>query len=315
VAAEHSMNAEDVLQARSRIQAHIIRTPLLRSTSLSHHAGQPAYLKAENLQVTGSFKARGALNRLASMTAQERANGVITFSAGNHALALAWAAQQAAVPAVVVMPETADPGKVRGAKRYGATVVQSPDFVQVARNLQAERGLTLVHPFDEPAIVAGQGTLGLEVVEDLPDAGTIVIGVGGGGLIAGCALAIRSRRPNARIIGVEPAGANTMALSMKAGRAMSISHPNTIADGLAPPFAGALTYDIVRDLVDDVVVVPDEVIVEGMRFLFESVHLVAEPAGAAATGAVVSGAISVIGPLVTVVSGGNVTLERFKQLV
>jgi threonine dehydratase len=312
---EESMKPEDVIRARSLIQEHIFRTPLLRSTDLSDRAGQPAFLKAENLQITGSFKARGALHRLASLTSQERANGVITFSAGNHALALAWAAHQAGVPAIVVMPETADPSKVRGAKVYGATVIQTPDFVLVARSLQADRGLTLVHPFDEPAIIAGQGTLGLEVIEDLPAAGTIVIGIGGGGLIAGCALAIRATHPNTRIIGVEPEGANTMALSMAEGRAMSIAQVNTIADGLAPPFAGALTYSIIRDMVDDVVVISDEEIVEGMRFLFESAHLVAEPAGAAATSAVLSGAVTAKGPLVAVISGGNISLERFKQLV
>jgi threonine dehydratase len=309
------MTLEDVKRARTIIQDHVYRTPLLPSASLSERAGQPAFLKAENLQVTGSFKARGALHRLSCLTEQERANGVVTFSAGNHALALAWAAQRAGVPVTVVMPETADSSKVRSAQGYGATVIQSPDFVQVARNLHTERGLTLVHPFDEPAIIAGQGTLGLEVIEDLPDLGTIVIGIGGGGLISGCALAIRSKHPNTRIIGVEPRGANTMALSMAAGNPSTVIRPDTLADGLAAPFAGTLPYAIVRDLVDDVVVIADEVIVDGMRFLFESARLVVEPAGAAATGAILTGAVTATGPVVAVLSGGNISLERFKQLV
>jgi threonine dehydratase len=311
----HAVSLKDVVNARAIIQDRVLHTPLVRSFALSDWTGMPTFLKAENLQVTGSFKVRGALNRIESLLDDERARGVVTFSAGNHALALAWAARQAGVPATVVMPLTADPSKVNAAHVYGAQVVQSVDFVRVARDLQAERGLILVHPFDDPAIIAGQGTLGLELVEDLPDVGTVVLGVGGGGLISGCAVAIRAKHPRVRIIGVEPQGANTMALSIEAGHAIGISRPDTVADGLAPPFAGTLTYAIVRDLVDEVVVVPDDAIIEGMRFLFESARLVAEPAGAAATGAVLAGAVTATPPVVVVISGGNISLDRFKLLL
>jgi threonine dehydratase len=306
----------DVGRAWEVVQNHIRHTPLVYSHELSTSAGVPAYLKAESLQITGSFKARGALNKLSSLSDAERACGVVAFSAGNHALAVAWAAKRLGIAATVTMPDTADPAKVMACRASGATVIQDSAFVSIAMALHEQQGLTLVHPFDDPMIIAGQGTLGAEILADLPDIGTLVVGVGGGGLIAGCAIALRARHPAMRIIGIEPEGANTMARSMASGRPEHVPHVRTIADGLAPPFAGKLTFAIVRELVDDVKVVSDDVILEGMRFLFDAAKLVAEPAGAAATGAILAGCVTGMpGPLVSVVSGGNINFQRFKALL
>jgi threonine dehydratase len=181
---------DDIRRASEVIAGRVHRTPLLSSRALGAHAGQPSYLKAENLQKTGSFKVRGALNRLSLLSPEERSRGVITFSAGNHAQALAWAASAAGIRATVLMPADADTGKVAAARGYGAEVIQHPDFIDEASRLQVERGLSMVLPFDDPDIIAGAGTAGLEVVEDLPDLATVVVAIGGGGLIAGCAIAI-----------------------------------------------------------------------------------------------------------------------------
>jgi threonine dehydratase len=306
----------DVERARMVVRDHTRHTPLLPCTELASRAGMPAYLKAESLQVTGSFKARGALNRLSALSDAERGRGVVAFSAGNHALAVAWAAKRLGIAATVVMPDTADPAKAAACGASGATVVQDADFVSIAMGLQEHHGLTLIHPFDDPLVMAGQGTLGAEILDDLPDIGTLVIGIGGGGLVAGCAVALRARRPGMRIVGVEPEGANTMARSMTSGQPERMTHVSTIADGLAPPFAGSLTFAIVRQLVDDVVVVPDAVILGGMRFLFDAAKLVAEPAGAAATGAILAGCVTGLRePLVSVVSGGNINVGRFCALL
>lgn len=306
---------DDVRRAREAIAGRVHRTPLLSSRSLAAHAGQPSFLKAENLQKTGSFKPRGALNRLGLLSHEERARGVITFSAGNHAQALAWAASAAGIRATVVMPAEADPGKVAAARGYGAEVIQHASFADEAARLQAARGLTMVHPFDDPGIIAGAGTVGLEIVEDLPDLATLVVAIGGGGLLSGCAVAVRALCPTARIVGVEPEGADTMARSLASGHPES-GRPRTVADGLAAPYAGINTYAVVRDLVDEVVVIPDAAIVAGMRFLLERAKLLAEPAGAAAVAAVLAGVVRPAdGPLVALISGGNVSLERLKTLL
>jgi threonine dehydratase len=273
-------------------------------------------LKAELLQKTGSFKPRGVLNRLQLLTPEERERGVITFSAGNHAQAVAWAASAAGIRATVVMPAQAPEGKVAAAQGYGAEVILHEHFVDYVLRLRDERGLTLVHPFDDPGIIAGAGTVGLEVLADLPDLATLVVGIGGGGLISGMAVAVRTQRPAVRIIGVEPLGANAMFRSLAVGHPVRLDTLNTIADGLAPPYAGEHTYAIVRELVDEVLVIPDEEILEGMRFLFERCKLVAEPAGAAATGALLAGRVRAAdGPLVAVVSGGNIDVARMKSLL
>jgi len=307
---------EDVRAAREVIASVLHRTPLLTSHALGSQLDRPVYLKAELFQKTGSFKPRGVLNRLKKLTPAERERGVVTFSAGNHAQALAWAASAAGISATVVMPTTAAAGKIAAARGYGAEVMLHAKFAEGAQQLSQERGLTLVHPFDDPGIIAGAGTVGLEILEDLPDVATVVVAIGGGGLISGIVVAIRSQRPDVRIIGVEPIGADSMARSIVAGRSVRLDHLDTLADGLAAPFAGDHTYAVVRDLVDEVITIPDEEILAGMRFLFERCKLVAEPAGAAATAALLTGRVRLgSGPVVSLVSGGNIDVERFKSLL
>jgi threonine dehydratase len=312
--------------ARERVRGRVHRTPLLSSRTLGERigAGGPVWLKAENLQKTGSFKPRGALNQIEQLSAEEKARGVITVSAGNHAQGVAWAAAAAGVQATVVMAEAASPVKVAATRGYGAEVVlhganNTEAFAEMER-LSRERGLTLIHPFDAPAIIAGHGTVGLEILDDLPEFGqgagrdTVVVGIGGGGLISGIAIAINSQRPGVRIIGVEPRAAAAMTESLRAGKVMPLARANTIADGLAAPFVGQRNLAIVQRLVDDVILLDDDAILDGLRFLLERAKLVAEPAGAAATAALLTGAVPVEpgATVVAIVSGGNVDRERLR---
>lgn len=322
------MTLAEVAAARARITGRIHRTPLLSSHTLGRRLGlrSPAWLKAENLQRTGSFKARGALNKIETLSPEERARGVITVSAGNHAQGVAWAAAAAGVRATVVMAEIASPTKVAATRGYGAEVIlhganNIVAFAEMYR-LQAERGLTLVHPYDDPQTIAGQGTIGLEILEDLPDLGlgtgagrdTIVVPIGGGGLIAGVALAIKTQRPGVRIIGVEPEGAATMHTALALGQPVQLTDINTIADGLTAPLAGVLNLALVREYVDAVVLLDDEAILTGLRFLLERAKLVTEPAGAAAVAALLAGAVAVEpgATVVALLGGGNIDLARLK---
>ena len=295
------------------------RTPLVRSGALGDRTGSQAWLKLESLQHTGSFKVRGATNAVALLDPAERAAGVVTMSAGNAALAVAYAARAAGVSATVVMPERAAAMKVAATRAYGAEIrfgAAVTELVPIVTALQAE-GRHLVHPFDDEGMIAGHGTVALEILEDLPDAELFVVPVGGGGLISGIATAIAARRPGARVIGVEPVGAQGMRRALEAGRVVTLDRIDTIAEGLAPPFAGANTLEIVGRLVSDVVAIPDEAIREGMRFLFERARVVAEASGAAAVAALLSGAV-VPRPgerVVAIVSGGNVDLERYRELI
>ncbi len=309
----------DVQAARERIAGRAYRTPVVRSRNLSALLGVDLYLKLEPMQKTGSFKVRGALNRVAALTAHEKARGVITLSAGNHAQALAWAAAGAGVGCVVVMPATAVRSKVEATRGYGGEVIQTDgDLMATVETVRAERGLALVHPFDDAAIIAGAGTATDEALDDVPDADAVVAGVGGGGLVSGAAVVARARRPSARIIGVEPEGAAAMRQSLDAGRPVTLAAPpKTVADGLAAPFAGALTFAHVRDLGVEVHVVPDAAIVDAMWLLMERVKVVVEPAAAAGLAALLAGHG---GPLprgakvVYLVSGGNVDRERLRVL-
>lgn len=314
----------EILAARARLGMRVHHTPLLTSHTLGQRIGAHARLKAESMQKTGSFKARGALNKIEQLAPEEKVRGIITVSAGNHAQGVAWAAAAAGVKATVVMAETATPSKVAATRDYGAEVVlYGPSAIEsfaAMERLRQERGLTLVHPFDDPAVIAGQGTIGLELLDDWPDLGeqpgdTVVVPIGGGGLIAGIAIALKEQRPRLRVIGVEPAGAASMVVSLHAGHAIHLDRVETVADGLAAPFAGELTYQIVRERVDDVVVLDDATILAGLRFLLERAKLLAEPAGAAATAALLSGAVRVPAgaKVVAVVSGGNIDLNRLQE--
>src|SRR6266516_7165907 len=302
---------DNVRSAWQVIAGRVHRTPLIGNAALSARIGAPLYLKLENWQRTGSFKPRGVLNRIATLSRAERERGLVTASAGNHAQALAWAAAAEGLPCTVVMPETAPAAKIDATRGYGGTVVFEPSTLTVFQRAQAlvdELGYTFIPPFDHPAIVAGQGTVGLEILEDLPDVGTVVVPIGGGGLIAGVALAIKSQRPNARIVGVEPEGAAAMWRSRREGKAVRLDKVDTIADGLSAPFAGELPFAIVQQYVDDLVLVSDADIRAAMILLLERCKLLVEPGGAAGVAALLIGAAKTQpgAPVVAILSGGNV---------
>jgi threonine ammonia-lyase medium form len=309
----------DIEEARERIAGKVHRTPMLTSRTLGDRLGVEIYIKAELFQKTGSFKARGAYNNIAQLSDDEKARGIITVSSGNHAGATAWAAQAAGVPATVVMAESASPVKVAACRGYGANVVlhgatATEAFAEMYR-LRDEHNLTFIHPFDSDRTLAGTGTIGLEILEDVPDADTVVAGIGGGGLIGGVATAIGLAKPSARVIGVEPTGADAMTRSLAAGQVVHLDHVETIADGLAPPFVGELPLTAVQRYVEQVVTLTDDEIKEGMRFLIERCKLVVEPAGAAATAAILLGKVP-LRPgekVVLVVSGGNIDIPTLKK--
>ena len=312
------ISIDDVRRAREVVAPHIYRTPLLSSRQLGERIGAPAYLKAESLQRTGSFKPRGAVFAVANMPPEERRRGIVTMSAGNAAQAIAYAGRAVGASVVVVMPQAAPRTKVEATRAQGAEVRFAADMTMlmpIVRSVEAE-GRRFLHPFDDRDMIAGHGTLAVEVLEDLPEADVIVVGVGGGGLISGIAVAATALRPGIRVVGVEPEGAPAMRLALDAGRVVPVERISTIADALAAPFAGQNTLEIVRRLVDDVVLVPDEVIAEGVRFLASRARLVAEPGGAAATGALLAGRVRVRPGehVVAVVSGGNIDLSLLAEL-
>ena len=276
-------------------------------------------LKCEHLQPVGAFKIRGAYNMLALLPEEARATGVITYSSGNHGLAVAMAAQWLAIRAVVVMPETAPRVKVDGVRRSGAEVIvagtTSTDRQVKAEAEAAARGLTIVPPFDHPWIIAGAGTCGLEIVEQDPGLSAVYVPVGGGGLISGVAAAAKRTRRDIRIVGVEPAGAPRMSASRAAGHPVTLEQAATIADGLRPLRPGDLTFAHVEAFVDEIVTVTDAAIVDAMRWLFDETRQVAEPSGAASVAAVLLASASVLPGTVAVVSGGNVAPEDFATYI
>jgi threonine dehydratase len=301
---------DDIQEARRRLEGIAVKTPLDRSRALSDRIGGPAFVKCENLQRTGSFKIRGAFNLISRLDASERAAGVVAASAGNHAQGVALAASLSNTPATVFMPEAASLPKVEATRRYGAKVVLTgKDFgaaFDAATKHAAERGSLFVHPFDHPHVIAGQGTIGAEMVEQIDQIGTVVVPVGGGGLISGIAAALRSLSPNVRIVGVQAAGASAFKQSLDEGKVVSLDHLSTIADGIAANSPGDLTFEHVRQLVDEVVTVTDESIAEALVFTAERMKLVLEPAGAAGVAAILENRAELVPPVVVVLSGGNI---------
>jgi threonine dehydratase len=306
----------DVRAARERISAHVHVTPVTRSSLLDREAGCALHFKCENLQKTGSFKSRGALNAVSRLSDAQKRAGVVTVSAGNHAQALAWAAAAEGIACTVVMPSTATRSKIEASEGYGAKVVLESGSVAAfarARQIADEEHSTLVHPFDDPDIIAGAGTSALELHEQLRGFSAVIVPVGGGGLISGIAVAMRELAPTVRIYGVEPTGAAALHQSMAAGHPVRLEQPpRTIADGLAAPMAGELTYPIARAMVDDVVLVDDDAIAEAMRLVITRTKMLVEPAGAAGVAAILGGLIPGIrGTSVAVIlSGGNVDLGK-----
>lgn len=311
---------EDVRRARDLLAGSPHRTPLLRSRLLSECAGGTVHLKPENLQRAGAFKFRGALHAVRTLDSVTRRRGVVTYSSGNHGQALALAAREEGVRAVVFMPEDAPAGKVAATEGYGAEVrfagTTSADRKTAAEELVAAEGLHVVPPFDDPRIVAGQGTVGLELVEDAPEVEVVLVPVGGGGLAAGVTLAVRAARPDAEVVGVEPVGSDAWGRALARGEPVDIEPPTTIADGLKPLRLGAIPFEILSTNGVTSVTVTDDEILAAMRFLALRARLVVEPSGAVGVAALLSGKVALEGrSAVVVLSGGNVDAALLARVV
>jgi threonine dehydratase len=301
---------DDIRAARVRIADRIRTTPLLHKPTLDHLVGHPVHIKCEHLQRTGSFKLRGALNLVAQLDARERSNGVVAASAGNHAQGVAVAAAELGIDATIFMPHDASLTKVEATRSYGAQVRLEGDnlsaTLEAAHAFAAEHGAVFVHPFDDERIIAGQGTLGLELVEQLPDVATVVVPVGGGGLASGVALAVRALRPRCRIVAVQASAFPSLRRSLDAGEPTMVESRPTIADGIAVKQLGRLNFAILRELVDEVVEVQEEELATAILWSMERAKQVLEGAGAAALAAVLAGKVRSDGPVALVVAGGNI---------
>jgi threonine dehydratase len=312
------VSLEEIHAAAERVKAIARVTPMVDVSAL---AGRPLFLKCESLQPAGAFKIRGAYNMVAQLTDDERRRGVITYSSGNHGQAMALAARQLGAPAVVVMPTTAPQIKIDGAKGFGAEVIlegkTSADRRQRAEAEAAARGLTMVPPFDHEWIIAGQGTAGLEILEQTPDVAVVLVPIGGGGLAAGVAAAIKQSRPDVKVLGIEPAGAAAMKASLDAGHLVTLGSTHSVADGLMPVRPGDLTFAHVQKYADAVLTVEDPAIVQAVLWLFEKAKIVAEPSGAATVAAALGGladSYAAGGPIVAIVSGGNMDVAKLEEL-
>ncbi|OPZ67057.1 MAG: L-threonine dehydratase catabolic TdcB [Firmicutes bacterium ADurb.Bin467] len=307
-----------VLEARERLRGIVRRTELVPSRTLSGD-GREVFLKTESLQHTGSFKLRGAYNRISRLTEDERRAGVVASSAGNHAQGVALAAKMFGVKATIVMPEGASLAKIAATRELGAEVILDgasfDDAFQRALKVREETGATLVHAFQDPLVVAGQGTVGLEILEDLKDVDSVIVPIGGGGLIGGIALAIKELRPQARVIGVEAEAADAMVQSLKKGGPVMIESASTIADGIAIKYPGELTYGLCRQYVDEVVTVDEDEIAGAVLVLLERCKVVAEGAGAASVAALLSGKGGAHGKVACVVSGGNIDVTTLQRII
>jgi threonine dehydratase len=314
------VSLDDVLRARDTIGDRLHRTPTLASASLSRATGTRAHLKAELFQRTGSFKPRGVLNKLASLTPAEKQRGVIGISAGNHAQALAYGAALEGIDALVVMWRGASEQKLEATRGYGAAVdLEAGDPGEAFARLETlleQTGRTLVHPFDDPLVQAGQGTVGLEIAEDVPAATLVVVPIGGGGLISGVATAVAGLLPDARVVGVEPEGSRAMHAALEAGRRVELA-PVSVADGLNAPHAGTNALAVVQERVEEVVLVSESEIEEAFRFLYARTKLACEAAGAAATAALISGKVAREQgeTVVCVVSGGNIAAHTASAIL
>lgn len=312
------VDLNDINAARKVIEGRLHRTPTMGSTYLGEQIGAQLVFKLEMFQKTGSFKPRGVLNNMHHLSDEEKQRGVISLSAGNHAQALSFVATASGVASTIVMPANAVQSKVDATRGYGGEVVLTDeDLLETTFAIQKERGLTLVHPFDSLNTIAGTGTLGMEILEDVPDVDVVVVGIGGGGLISGVAAAIKLQRPDAKVIGVEPEGAPGMTLSLKEGKPVHLDSVNTIADGLAAPFVGDHNLEHVQKYVDDVVLVNDAEIIDAMLMILERCKVLAEPAAASTYAALMSGKVNIPSgsKVVCVLSGGNIDRERLRSVL
>ena len=311
----------DIEAAAERIAGHVHRTPIFGSRTLGERAGVDLRLKCESLQKTGSFKPRGALNKVLSLAPLERARGLVTVSAGNHAQAVAWAAQSVGVPCAVVMPDSAPRAKLDAVRGYGADVILHADRATLfdrLREVEKERGGIFVHPFDDPVGLAGAGTVGLEIVQQAPDLEAVVVPVGGGGLMAGVASAVKQVKSPCRVIAVELEAGPGLGPSLAAGKPIPVPRPpDTLADGMTPPFVGAIPLAIARAAVDEIVTVTEAEIVEAMALLLTRAKLYVEGSGAAATAALLARKVRLPEGtrVVAIVSGGNIDLPLLLEAV
>ena len=308
------------LEAAARVLATVaVRTPLLPADAISERVGVPVFIKPEMLQRGGAFKFRGAYNFLSQLTPDERARGVVAPSSGNHAQAVALSAKLFGIPATVVMPTTVTSAKRSGAERLGARVelagTTTADRLARAEELVRDEGLTLVPPYDDQRIIAGQGTVGLEIAADLPSVDTVLVPVGGGGFSAGVASAIKLRLPNARVIGVEPTGAPKLSRARVAGRPVKLEHSGGLADGLLAVEIGTVTFAHHQRFIDDVVLVDDAALKSAMRLLLDRMKVVVEPSGAITVAALLEGKVAPTGPTVAILSGGNIEWEGLRGLL
>ena len=313
-----AVSLEALRAAAQGLDGVAVRTPLVSLPALSQTAGVPVLVKCEHLQPIGAFKIRGAYTAVSRIPAAARARGVITYSSGNHGQAVAFAAQRLGIRAVVVMPERAPAIKVEGVRRLGGEVVIAGNSSAVryerARQLSEEQGLTMVPPFESLDVIAGQGTCGVEIIEDYPEVETILVPVGGGGLIAGIASAVAALKPEVRVVGVEPEGAAKLARALEAGRPVKLEHTESLADGLLPLAVGDIPFGVIAGRVRESVQVNEDEIVAGLRFLHLS-GVPAEPSGAVTTAALLSRRVTLGGPTVAIVSGGNVDPTLIQRLV
>jgi len=312
---------EDIEAAARRLAGVANRTPVVTSRALDERVNANAFFKCENLQRGGAFKFRGAYNTISQLSDDQRKRGVVSFSSGNHAQGVALAAKLLAVPAVIVMPRDAPEVKLAATRGYGAEVVLYDRVEQkrdaIARRLAEERGLALVPPFDHPHIIAGQGTAALELLADVPDLDSLIVPIGGGGLISGCSIAAHALRPGMRVIGVEPETANDSYLSLQKGERVSTPQSHSIADGLLPTAPGEITFPIMQQHLESIALVSDEEIAEAVRFLALRMKLVVEPSGAAPAAALMSGRVpNVPGKKIGVIlSGGNIDPHKLAGLL
>ena len=310
----------DVVAAAARMRGHAHQTPVLRSSTLNQRLAAQVHLKCENFQRMGAFKFRGAFNAVSRFDAAQRKAGVIAFSSGNHAQAIALSARLLGIPAVILMPLDAPQAKIDATRGYGGEVILFDRFKQdrevLARETAAQRGMTLIPPFDHPDVIAGQGTAAKELFEEVGELDYLFVCMGGGGLLSGCALAARTLSPRCQVIGVEPEAGNDGQQSFRSGAIVRIATPKTIADGAQTQALSEMTFAIVRRDVQDILTVTDAQLVEGMRFFAERMKMIVEPTGCLAFAGAVHGGLPIAGKRVgVIVSGGNVDLKRFGELV
>jgi threo-3-hydroxy-L-aspartate ammonia-lyase len=307
-------------QAAAVLEGVVVRSPLLELPALSARVGVPVALKCEQLQPVGAFKLRGAYNAIARVAGKGKASGVVTQSSGNHGQAVAFAARAFGLRAVVVMPSSTPKIKVEGVRRHGGEVVfagasRSAEQLRRAEAIAQDEGLEMIPPYDHPDVIAGQGTVGLEILEQRPDVTTILVPVSGGGLISGISVAVGSLRPDVRLIGVEPVGAAKLSAALAVGAPQTLDHTQSIADGLLARSIGEFTFPILRRVVRTAVQVSESDIVEAVRFLHREAGLKSEPSGAVAVAALLAGLVRPVGPTVAVLSGGNVDPDLYQRLV